>query len=461
MSDTDHSKPSDGDWAEPEATSVEDHARHDHARREINLGVGAAVLFFVVILGWAAFARLDAAVYATGQIEVAGNRQTVQNREGGTIQELDVHEGDKVRAGQVLLRLRADDLNASARATAAQVIEQKALQARLNAELTGARTINFPTEFSGYTGDDRAAADAAMKLQRLEFDRRASALATEREILTKQISEASEQITGYGQQVTASVEEQRLIKQEIDGLQPLLAQGLVPMTRMRSLQRNQAELRGGQGEYSADIARTQQEVGEKRIRIQDLIVQRDADDSKDYRAAEIQLADLEPKLTALREQIALTQVRAPVAGQVLGLTAFTVGGVITPGQKIMDIVPENETLVVQAKVKPGDAEDLKIGQSTQIRIPSFHDRGLPILHGVVSKVAADALTDEKTGRTFFTIEVSVPAGEVAEIRKVRGADAGLKPGLPIEVIVPLRKRTALDYLVDPFKQMVWRSFREK
>jgi HlyD family type I secretion membrane fusion protein len=145
----------------------------------------------------------------------------------------------------------------------------------------------------------------------------------------------------------------------------------------------------------------------------------------------------------------------------VGLSIFTVGGVVAPGQKLMDVVPENEPLVIEARVRPNDADDLKVGQSTEIRIPAFHDRRLPLLTGTVRRISADALTDDKSGQSFFKIEVEVPPSQLAVIRQVRGAEPGLKPGLPVEVVVPLRNRTALDYLLDPLREMLWKSFRQR
>ncbi len=433
----------------------------EHPHREILLGLAAAAIFLFLFVGWAAVARLDAGVYAHGQIVVSGNRQSVQHRDGGIVRELDVHEGDQVQQGQVLLRLVADELQANARSAADQVIEMEALKARLMAELTNASAIQFPDAFRSMSGEDRQAADTAMKLQQLEFSRRATAMGTERDILGKQAAQATEQITGYHDELAANKRQQTLIGEEIGGLKVLLDRGLVPLTRLRSLQRTQADLQGNEGDYSASVARTQQEIGEKHIRMEDLLTERDADDTKDLRQTEIQLADLEPKLSALREQIERTTVRSPATGKVVGLTIFTVGGVISPGQKLMDVVPQNEPLVISAKVKPTDMDDLRIGQTTEIKVSAFHDRGLPLLKGRISKISADALTEEKTGASYFTIEATVPPSELEVIRQVRGAQSGLKPGLPVEVVVPLRRRTALNYLVEPLHHMLWRSFREQ
>ena len=432
----------------------------DPLRREILLGTGVALAFLFLLLGWGMWARLDAGVIAPGELVVSGHRQTVQHRDGGIVSELDVQEGDRVRAGQVLLRLNADELRANERADAAEAIGLKALRARLLSELQGAPSIPFPAEFQSFTGADRADAVAAMALQRKEFSTRNGALDTEKGVLAKKEQESSEQITGYQRQVEANKTQQGLIQQEIGGLQGLYARGLVPATRMRTLERSSADLQGTAGAYNASIASISQEIGETRMRITDLEKERAADDAKELQQAEFQLADVEPKLVAVREQIGRTEVRAPATGRVVGLSVFTVGGVVGPGQKLMDIVPENEPLVIQAKVKPSDVSDVHMGLKTEIRVTGFHERTLPMLHGVVSKVSADSLTDEKTGASYFTIEVTVPPEERRIIRSNRGPERDLQPGLPVQVVIPLRKRSALGYITEPLSQMLWKSFRQ-
>ena len=289
----------------------------DVPRREIVAGTAVAGAFLLALFGWGLWARLDAAVYAQGQVTVAGNRQSVQHQDGGIVSQLGVHEGDRVRAGQVLLRLNADELSAAERSDAGQVIQLKAQQARLMAELKGRDDIAAPADFAGLTGQDRDAADIAMSLQRREFATRNAELATEEQVLSQKVRESAQQITGYERQVTASQEQQSLIDQEIGSLQGLYDRGLVPATRVRSLQRNAAELRGGEGEYNANIARTREEIAESRVRVTELQRQRAADDVKDYQTTEYQLAELEPKLAAVRQQIDRTLVRAPVAGRVV------------------------------------------------------------------------------------------------------------------------------------------------
>jgi HlyD family secretion protein len=430
------------------------------ARREIVGGLVVVALFLLVFVGWGLIAELDAAVYAPGAVTVFGNRQSVQHRDGGIVSELDVREGDRVQNGQVLLRLSGDELRAQERATADQVFALDALQARLLAEMEGRGAITPPDDFRGLTGDDQVAAASAMQIQQHEFASRAAELATQKAVLGQREKQLAEEIAGYREQLSSARRQQSLVQQEQDSLKDLFDRGLVPMTRERSLQRDAAQLAGSAGEYSANIARTEQQIGEARLQIVDLDRQRIADDSKDYREDDMALSQARPKLAALREQLDRLTVRAPATGRVVGLSIFTIGGVVSGGQKLMDIVPEDEPLVIEARVRPADADDLKIGQSTEIRIPAFRDRRMPLLTGQVRRISADALTDEKSGAAYFRIEVAVPPSQLAIIRQFRGAEAGLRPGLPVEVVVPLRKRTALDYLLDPIREMFWKSFRQ-
>jgi HlyD family type I secretion membrane fusion protein len=440
----------------PEGDDIDGSPNRDVARGLIALGV-----FLLLFLGWGLYARLDAGVYAPGAVVVYGNRQSVQHKEGGIVSELDVREGDRVKAGQVLLKLTADELRASEQASADQVYQLEALRARLLAEMNGQGAIATPAEFAGLTGRDKQSADEAMSIQKREFTSRAADLGTQKAVLKQRENQLNEQIAGYRHQVTSNQRQQVLIVQEMDSLKDLQQRGLVPMARIRSLQRDSAQLTGSFGEYGATIAKTQQQIGETRLQGSELDRQRVAEASKEYSDVEMQLSVAKPKLMDLRQQLERATVRAPATGRVVGLSIFTVGGVVAPGQKLMDIVPEGEPLVIDAKIQPNDAEELKVGQTTEIRIPAFRDRRMPTLTGVISKVSADSFVDEKSGSAYFTAEITVPPSQLRLIRDLRGADSGLKPGLPVEVVVPLRHRTAFGYLVDPLRNMLWRSFRER
>ena len=232
------------------------------------------------------------------------------------------------------------------------------------------------------------------------------------------------------------------------------------MNRVRALERQAAALDGEEGALRAQVARAQEAIGETRLQMLGVGSQTDEEVADLLRQVQVQLDELNPRLTAAREQLARAQVRAPASGRVVGLSVFTIGGVVQPGQMLMEVVPEEAALIVSAEVSPTDADDLRMGQDTEVRFSAFRERDLPILHGTVTDISADSFTDERTGRSFFRVTVEVPPSELAKIEAVRGEDTGLIPGLPVEVVVPLRKRTALQYFFEPLTQSVWRSFRE-
>ena len=433
----------------------------DDGRREIMAGWIIAAGFFVLFLGWAAFARLDQAAYATGEVTVEGHRQSVQHKEGGIISALNVKEGQKVNEGDVLIALAGTEARAQEAALAAQVYGLKAEQARLRAEQFSAARVTWPAEFATLKGDDLVAAENAQKVQQTQFETRAAALLSQKRVLAQKASELKQQVAGYQRQVEATEKQNKLIGEELSLTQGLAAQGYAPQTRVRSLQRNQAELEGQHGQYTAGIAQAQEQVGETQLQALQLDKQHADDVATRLRDVEFQLNDAEPKLRAAQDALAREQVRAPASGLVVGLSVFTVGGVIAPGQKLMDIVPGAAGLVIEARVNPNDADDIRTGQEVEVKFPSLHDRTLPVLKGTLTKVSADSFADEKTGQRYFTAEATVPEATLERLKLAENGQFQLKPGLPAQVLIPLRKRTALQYLIQPLTDSIWRSFREK
>lgn len=441
-------------------TSLEEEAQpRDAAGREFRVGGAVAVLFFGGLLGWAALIPLDAGAMATGVVAVSGNRQAVQHRDGGIVTQIAVAEGQMVRKGQMLLRISASEIVAAERGLAGEVIALLAQRARLQAEREGNSVVAEPAEFLALGPDDRSLAQEALRGQRALFAARRASMEAERGVLAQRMEQHSEQINAYTAQIAANREQRRLIAEELDGLRSLVSRGFVSMTRIRAVERTAAELDGNHGAYRADIARTSEAIGEARLQVVSLDRQMIEEVAVQLRDVQVRLDELQPRLVATREQLDRSTVRAPSDGRVVGLAVFTVGGVVAPGEMLMEIVPQDKTLVIEARAAPNDADDLIPGMETQIRFSSLQQRNLPILTGKVSKVSADSFEDERTGLRFFRIEVTVPPSELEKIRDARG-DTGLKAGLPAEVMVPLRKRTALTYLVEPLTQTLWRSGRE-
>lgn len=437
----------------PDALAVAD------PTRDIRIGLIIGALFFIGLLGWAAVARLDAAAVAPGRLVVSGQRQTVQHRDGGVVSEIDVREGDKVREGEILIRLAGAEVRAQERALASQAISLLAQRARLQSEAAGRPTITPPPEFAALEGEDRLDATRALQVQQGQLRTRAAVLSAQRGVIGQRTSQASSQGQGYKRQVVAVDEQLRLIDEELTSLRGVAEKGFVSKTRVRALERAKAELEGQRGQYSATVAQTGEQQGETRLQIleaQNTYYERIASELRDVESG---LADVRPKWSAARDQLARIDIRAPATGTVVGLTVFTRGGVIAPGQKLMDIVPQKAPLTVEAKLSPADADDVRVGQKAFVRFATLHERSLPALNGVVTRVSADSLTDERTGETYYSAEVSIPLSELAKIDQLRGANT-LRAGIPVGIEIPLRKRTALAYAFEPITAAMRRSFTE-
>ncbi len=429
-------------------------------RRDIRIGALIAALFFVVFGGWAAFARLDAAAYAPGTLVVSGQRQSVQHRDGGVVDEILVREGQRVERGQLLLRLVGAEVKAQERALATEAIRLLAQRARLQAEQLGAAQVKPPAEFASLSPEDRLEATIALRLQQLELNARRGTLSAQRDALAQRTVQSSAQGRGFGDQVVSAKEQLRLFDEEIRSLAPLAEKGFVSKTRIRALERARAELQGQRGQYSAGIAQTKGAARESQIQMIEADRSFHERTASDLRLVENQLGETLPKLAAARDQLARTEIRAPATGAVVGLSIFTPGGVILPGQKLMDIVPESSPLRIQARISPDDADDLRVGQQARVKFPGLHDRRLPDIAGKLTRLSADSFVDEKSGQSYFTGEVTVSPEQLRVLDKYRSYDFELRAGMPVQVLIPLRARTALDYAFEPLIGAFWSSFRE-
>lgn len=432
----------------------------DDPRRDVRTGAALAFIFFVVLLGWAALAPLDAGVYAPGTVAVSGNRQSVQHREGGVVTALHVREGERVRAGQLLVEMAAPDLRATERALTSDYLNLLAQRARIVAERAGQTNIAAPAEFAALSPADRALAAQALQLQRSQLNAKRAALGAQQAVLGQRSRQLGEQRFGYGAQQSSLREQQRILADEIRGMRELEAKGFAATNRIRALERAQEELRGREAAMAAEMARAGEGMGETRMQALTLSRTNLEEIAVELRDTQAKLSEVMPKLISAREQLQASRVRAPATGQIVGLSVFTVGGVVAPGQTLMEIVPADKMLVVQANVDPRGADDVYAGQDAQVRFSSVDDRTLPLLKGKVRTISADSFTEEKSGQTYFRAEVVVSPAELEKVRGVLGNGA-LRPGLPVEVVLAVRKRTALQYLLEPLYGQFWRSLREQ
>jgi HlyD family type I secretion membrane fusion protein len=425
-----------GDWRTP-------------ARR----GFGIVFLTFVVFGGWAGLASIDGAVVAAGSIVVESDRKSVQHLEGGIVQSLMVRGDAHVEQGQVLLRLDPTQDRAREEMARSAVYSAIAEEARLLAEADGADTITFPSELTQKASDPSA--QRAMGDQKRRFEERRVARKIEVSILEEKIGQAQRQIQGNAAQSKAARAQFDSMAQEYTKLKPLADQGIVPFARIATLERSKSDLEGRIGSYDADIARFGRIIDEARLQINQVgqkVLEEATGKLADTRA---QLADAREKLRMAADVLGRMDVRASRSGRIVNLKVHTVGAVIKPGDVLMEIVPDNDVLVVAAKISSLDVNHVQIGMPTEVRLPSFKARSTPIAIGEVLSVAADALRDEATHQPYYEVKVSVQVTKFPD--KIREK---LKPGMMADVLIATGERTVLAYLMQPMTDAIRRGMRE-
>lgn len=426
----------------------------DSGRGPILAGVAIMGVFFLGLGGWAAFAPLNSAVIAQAVVKVEGNRKSVQHLEGGIVRELRVKEGDRVDAGQVVILLDDTQAKAVVDVLSKQYAELTAHEARLIAERDNSPSIRFPQDLLSHRTETEVASiiDGQTNL----FNSRRTALHGQIDVLNKKIAQAREQIIGYEGQLSSYKRQLESTREENKGLRDLFKRGYVTRQRMLELERAEFVLEGQVADMSASVVRSQQLIEELKVQILQTQSDRMAQVANDLRDVQVKLLEVGPRLAAARETLKRTEIRSPYSGVVVGLTVFSVGGVIGPGEKIMDVVPEKGGLIVEATVNPEDVKDVHVGMRAEVRLIAYKQRSIPIIHGDVVQVSADRLTDAKTGIGYYLAQVKADEKELAEMKQVR-----LAPGMPATVMIPTGERTALDYLLRPLYESISRSFREK
>ncbi|ESQ93261.1 hypothetical protein ABAC460_00750 [Asticcacaulis sp. AC460] len=430
----------------------------DDPRNDIRFGLLVVFIFFGVLLGWATFARVDAAVYASGQIAVIGNRQEVSHKEGGIIAALHVKEGDMVRKGQELITMSGDETEANANALMAQYIDLKTREARLLAEQGQRGGFAEPVEFADLPEAFRPVIDESMNLQRQTMASNRTFLASQMSVLQQRVAQSEQQIIGNQEQMTSNQTRQALTKDELKGVEDLNARGYAPTTRVRALQESIAGMEGEYGALKAQVAAANAQIGETQMQSVGIRKQYLDNVMADLNDTQGRLKTMEPQLVAARAAYDRLHIRATATGKVMGLQVFTVGGVVQPGQKLLDIVPEATPLVIQVMVPAKNGNDIHPGQVAQVRFVSLHERNSPILEGKVLDVSGDSFTDKEGHNTFYTARVQISPETLATLSRM-GTEK-LKPGLPVEVVVPMRERTVLQYILEPLNQSLWKTFRE-
>jgi len=435
----------------PKATGP---VRKDNFRLGPRIAIASllAVLLIGGAGGWAATAKLAGAVISQGVVIVDQKVKSIQHRDGGIVSDIAVTEGDVVKKGQILLRLDDAQTKAERLIVKAQLVELTARHARLLAEREGKDKVVFPMDF---LASDPAAPELAYGEERLFEGLRAGRKSQEAQ-LRLGIEQIAAEIVGLDGQLAAKREEIALVEAEYAKIKDLADRKLVETTRVYSTGRERVRLRGELGEIDAAVARARTRSSEISLQILSIDETSRTDAQREIGTLETRLSELKERATAVDDRLSRTDIRAPISGTVNELNVHTVGGVITPAEVLVTIVPENANLKVEVRLPPVSIEQVSEGQVARLRFPAFNQRTTPELVANMTYVAPATTRDNKTGEEYYLGHVEIPVGELAKL-----GDSNLLPGMPVEVFVSTDERTVVSYLARPVLDQFSRAFRER
>ncbi|MGH1406830.1 MAG: HlyD family type I secretion periplasmic adaptor subunit [Rhodomicrobiaceae bacterium] len=416
-------------------------------------------LFFLLLLvggigGWAAFASLQGAVIASAQITVKSNLKRVQHLEGGIVSEILVKDGDKVEAGQTVLRLDTTKDLANLASLDANLNEQLARKARLSAERDKKQTITFP-DMLVKKAENSAEIAKILKGQTNLLKARQASISGQTSQLKQRTEQLNEAIKGITAQVASKKSQLTFIRKELTDLQSLQDKGLVPQNRILALQREEARLQGEAGELVASTARTKVQISETEIQI--LQVEKDHLSSilTELRETTTQANQLTEQRTALADKLKRMTIIAPKSGIIHQLAVHTIGGVVAPGDPVLMIVPQNSELIFAARVNPQDIDQVFKGQKANVHLSAFDQRTTPEVTGIVTLVSAETTQDQPNTPPYYKVHVELPKDQMARIKNIE-----LVPGMNAEVFIQTKSRLVFEYLLQPLTDQIRRTMRE-
>lgn len=422
-------------------------------RRHLRIAIALIVLLVGGLGGWAASTEFAGAVIAEGQLVVETNVKKVQHPSGGIVGQLLVRDGDPVKLGQVVLRLDETQTRANLAIVVNGLTELTARKAREEAERDD-KELKFPDELLARSGEADTLAVLQGELRQLEIRR--NAREGQRSQLRERIAQLREESRGLVSQEAGKAKEMEWIHKELDGVRELWQKNLVQFNRVTALERDAARIEGERGNVIAATAQARGKISEIELQIMQIDQDMRSEVSKDLADIRAKISELAEKKIAAEDQLRRLDLRAPQDGIVHQLDVHTVGGVVMPGQQIMLIVPNADVLMVEAKIRPQDINQVYLGQQANLRFTSFNQRTTPELAGELTLVSPDVTQDPKTGVNYYTVRIRVPSDEVERIEGQK-----LVPGMPVEVYLQTAARTVASYIVRPFHDQLAKTFREK
>ena len=424
-------------------------------RRRMSVGYLVAALAFGGGGAWAALAPLNAAAVAPGTVGADGRNKAIQHLEGGIVRTIKVHDGDHVQQGQLLIGLEATRARSLADQLQGELDNLQALAARLTAERDGAPAIVFPADLERRR--DEPEVGRILSGQEALFAARRSTLEGERGVLKARIGQFEEEIGGLDAQRKAAEAQIALIEDEARVVRQLVAAGQERKPRLLSLERDEEKLQGDRGNAIALMARARQNIGEAQLRIGQLDVERLNQVVTDLRDTEAKVYDSSERLLSAKDVLARTEMTAPISGRVVKMNQHTVGGVIQAGEVVMEIVPDDDRLLIDAHLRPNDIAAVHPGQKAEVRLDAYSQRRMPMVMGEVVEVSADSLKDNKSDAPpYYLVRVAVDKDSLAKLPNV-----SLTPGMPAEVLVVTGERTMLDYALMPITTSLRHALTEE
>ena len=423
-------------------------------RRHVVVGSVVVAILAIGLGGWASTAEIAGALIAPGFVVVDSNVKKVQHPTGGVVGEVRVRDGDRVKAGDTLVRLDETVTRANLAIVHKGLIELYARKARLAAERDGTETVTTPKDLADKTGD--ADVQEALGSERKLFELRRTARLGQKQQLRQRIAQLQEEIRGLEAQQAAKTKETELIEQELVGMRELWKKNLIPIDKLTALERETARLQGERGQLVASAAQAKGKIAETELQVLQIDQDLSSDVAKELRETDGKIGEYVERKVAAEDQLKRTDIRAPQDGVVFQSTANTVGGVVAAGDPIMLIVPETDTLLVEAKVDPKDIDKVQFGQPVLLRFSAFDIRTTPEINGTVARVAADTSADQRTGQTYYVVRIAMTPDEITRLGNVR-----LTPGMPVEAFIQTGQRTMLSYLIKPLHDQLMRAFRER
>jgi HlyD family type I secretion membrane fusion protein len=420
----------------------------------IRTRVVLASLFVLALVvgfgGWAAHADLSGAIIAQGKVAVKKQVKLVQHRDGGIVSEILVANGDRVKEGEVLIRLDETQTKSELGVLRSQITELLGRRARLSAERDEATEIIFEREFETAP----QSAEIARGELRLFRENRAVREAR-REQLLLQVEQYEEQVRGLNSQEISNAAERVMVGDDLKRLMPLFNNKFIEIGRIRAMERDLVKIDGLKGEIAANIARVRGQISETKIKIIEADQQVRTDAQREYREVDGRIAELQERIVAAQDRLSRMNLTSPISGFVNELSVHTINGIIAPKETLMSIVPDGAELIVEARIAPIDIDQAIAGQSARMRFTAFNQRTTPEIAGVVETIGAAATLDPASGQTYYLSTIAIAGG----IDKIGGKP--IVPGMPTEVFLATGTRSALSYLVKPFTDQMMRSFREE